>query len=54
MEKTYKIIRKYKDDSHPDNNKEIATDLTLAEAKAHCSDPDNEEPDVWFDAFYEE
>ena len=53
-EKTYRIVRKYKDDSHPDNNKEIETGLTREEARAHCKDPDSKEDDVWFDCFYEE
>ena len=53
-EKTYQIVRKYKDDTHPDNDKEIATGLTHDEAKAHCKDPDSHEAGVWFDCFYEE
>jgi hypothetical protein len=52
--KTYRIVRKYKDDSHPDNNKEIDTGLTLGEAQEHCKDPSSKETGVWFDAFYEE
>ena len=53
-EATYKIVRKYKDDNHPDHNKEIATGLTRAEAQTHCKDPDSKEDGVWFDVFYEE
>ncbi len=53
-EKTYKIVRKYKDSSHPDHDKEIDTGLTREEAKEHCKDPDTQEDGVWFDAFYEE
>ena len=53
-EKTYKILRKYKDSSHPDNNRVVKEGLSLAEAKEHCQDPDTEEKGVWFDAFYEE
>ena len=53
-EKTYKIVRKYKDSGHPDHDKEINSGLTLAEAKAHCNDPDTCEEGVWFDCFYEE
>jgi hypothetical protein len=54
MSETYKIIRKYKDDNHPDNDRVIKTDLTLKEARDHCNDPDSHEEGVWFDAFYEE
>jgi hypothetical protein len=53
-EKTYRIVRKYKDGSHPDNNKEIATGLTHEDVKEYCSDPDSKEDGVWFDCFYEE
>jgi hypothetical protein len=51
---TYTVVRKYKDGSHPDNNKVISEGLTLEEAKAHCSDPDTSMPGVWFDCFYRE
>lgn len=56
MEKptTYRIVRKYKDDSHPDNNKVIKEGITREEAKAHCSSPESEEKGVWFDCFYGE
>ena len=53
-EKTYKIVRKYKDMNHPDHDKEIKTGLTREEAKEHCKDPDTKEDGVWFDCFYEE
>jgi len=53
-EATYKIVRKYKDDNHPDHNKVIAEGLTRAEAQAHCKDPESKEDGVWFDCFYEE
>jgi hypothetical protein len=52
-ERTYKIVRKYKD-NHPDHDKEIATGLTLAEAREHCKDPESKEDGVWFDCFYQE
>lgn len=52
-EKTYRIVRKYQDSSHPDHDKEIDSGLTLEEAKAHCQDPDTE-GDGWMDVFYEE
>jgi hypothetical protein len=51
---TYKIVRKYKDENHPDHNKVIDTGLTRDEAQKHCSDPSTQEKGVWFDAFYEE
>jgi hypothetical protein len=57
---TYMIIRKYQ--NHPD--KVIDTDLTLAEAQAHCRDPEtssrkcthNDEAGMgnWFDSYDEE
>jgi hypothetical protein len=53
-EQKYKIVRKYKDDSHPDNNKVIDTGLTIEEAREHCKDPSTHEKGVWFDCFYEE
>lgn len=53
-EATYKIVRKYKDDNHPDNNKVIKTGLSRVEAQEHCGDPSTQEKGVWFDAFYEE
>jgi hypothetical protein len=52
--KTYRIVRKYKDNNHPDHNKEIDTGLTLEEAKEHCSSDETHEDGVWFDAFEEE
>lgn len=55
---TYKIVRKYADDEHPDNNKVICTGLTLAEAQNHCSTPATESDKgsevQWMDCFYEE
>ena len=51
---TYKIVRKYRDNAHPDHNKTIRTGLTLEEAQKHCNDPATHEPGVWFDCYYEE
>ena len=51
---TYKIVRKYRDSSHPDNYKVIDYGLSLEEAQAHCNDPSTREPGVWFDCYYEE
>lgn len=51
---TYKIVRKYRDNKHPDHNKVIKTGLTLEEAQAHCQDPSTQEPGVWFDCYYQE
>ena len=53
-EKTYRIVRKYRDTGHPDHDKEIDSGLTKEEAKAHCKDSDSKEDGVWFDCFYEE
>jgi len=53
-ESTYRIVRKYRDENHPDHNKEIDSGLTLTEARDHCKDPDTKEDGVWFDVFYEE
>ena len=53
-ERTYEIVRKYKNDNHPDHNKVIKTGLTRAEAQEHCKDTDSREDGVWFDVFYEE
>ncbi len=44
-----RIIRKYQDDSVPDRI--IAEDVTVAEAKAHCSLPDSR-GDGWMDVWY--
>ena len=53
MEK-YKIVRKYRDTNHPNNNRVIKWGLTLEEAQAHCNDPATHEAGVWFDCFYEQ
>lgn len=50
----YKIVRKYKDWNHRSHNKVIRTDLTLAEAMAHCKSPDSKKKDVWFDGYTEQ
>jgi hypothetical protein len=49
-EQLYKIVRFY----HPSQNREkevIETDLTLAEARAHCNDPSTHEEGVFFDGY---
>lgn len=51
---SYKIVRKYHDSNHSDNNKVIATGLTLEEAQEHCKDPSTHERGVWFDCYCEE
>ena len=53
-EVTYRIVRKYADETHPDNGMVIKEGLTREEAKTHCKDPDTHESGVWFDCFYEE
>jgi len=54
FKQSYKIVRKYKQEGHPDHNKVIKTGLTWEEAKEYCSDPSTCEKGVWFDCFYEE
>jgi hypothetical protein len=51
---TYKIVRFYADDSHPDDRKVIETGLTLEEAQNHCNDDSTHEAGVWFDGYDEE
>jgi hypothetical protein len=51
---TYKIIRFYKDDNHPDHGKIIKTGLTLKEAQEHCQREDTYEENVWFDGYAHE
>jgi len=53
-DETYKIVRYYKDSSHPKHRKIIKTGLTRKEAQDHCNDPDTEEKGVWFDGFEKE
>lgn len=52
--KTYKIVRSYADDDHPDHRKVIYTGLTLVEAHAHCRSEESRLSGVWFDGFEEE
>lgn len=47
----YYIIRMYKDENR--KNRIIKRNVTLAEAKAHCSREDTIEKGVWFDAWDE-
>jgi len=62
MSETYRIVRLYFDDNHPEHRTVIATGLTLDEAQAHCQDPATRGPDLpdtngcpeWFDAYYDE
>ncbi len=51
---TYKIIRFYRDENHPDNKKIIKRGLTEEEAMEHCQREDTHEKGVWFDGFTEE
>jgi hypothetical protein len=56
---TYKIIRFYQDEDHPDDKKVIRTGLTLAEAREHTNTPDThggtpDEGTGWFDGLEEE
>lgn len=47
----YNIIRFYKDNSHPYHRSVIDTELTLEQAKEHCSDPSTSVEGVYFDGF---
>ena len=49
--KTYKIVRKFKDQNKEDEL--VKTGLTWDEARDHCSDP-SASGDGWMDVFYEE
>lgn len=56
---TYRIRRFYFDETDPDHGKVIDTNLTLAEARAHCQREDTHEKDddgntVWFDGYEQE
>ena len=51
---TYKIVRMYRDDEHPDHLRVIETGLTLEEAQEHCRREDTREEGVWFDGYDEE
>ena len=50
----YKILRKYRDYTHPDHNKVIDTGLTLKQAQKHCTKKSTREPGVWFDCYVED
>jgi len=53
MDPTYKIVRFYFDESHPDHHKVIDSGLSLEDARAHCSD-DSTKGDGWFDGYESE
>ena len=48
---TYRIVRFYTDEAHPENRRVIDTGLTLKQAQAHCQSPDTHEFGVWFDGY---
>lgn len=52
-DKTYSIIRFYRDWDDPRNREVIETGLTLEEAQAHCKDPSTS-TNEWFDGYEEE
>ena len=52
--KTYKIIRFYFKENHPDNRKVIKRGLTLKQAQEHCKREDTRKSGVWFDGYEEE
>jgi hypothetical protein len=51
---TYRVVRFYADEDHPDHGKVIKTGLTRSEAQAHCQRDDTHVEGVWFDGFTEE
>ena len=58
-EQTYKIVRFYRDWTHPNHGQVIKTGLTLDEAQAHCNDPATQSYDqagevAWFDGYESE
>ena len=54
MKKIYVIIRKYKNNNHPNHNTIIKTSISLKQAQQYCSSPSSHEPGIWFDCYYEE
>lgn len=54
-EPTYKIIRFYEDENHPQHGKVVNTGFTLEQAKRHCQDSASKAADgSWFDGFTQE
>jgi hypothetical protein len=51
---TYKIVRFYQDDTHPDHGMIVKSGLSLEEAQEWCNDDDTHEEGVWFDGYTEE
>ena len=51
---TYKIIRFYREENHPNHRKVIKTGLTLEEAQKHCKDPKTRKEEVWLDGYEKE
>jgi len=51
---SYKIIRFYSKENHPNNGKIIKTGLTLKEAQEWCKREDTHKVGVWFDGYSKE
>jgi hypothetical protein len=52
--KTYKIIRFYRNSDHKNHMKIMKRGLSLAEAQQHCQDERTKKCGVWFDGYGEE
>lgn len=48
--RTYRVVRMYLDETHPDHLKVIAINLSLEEAQAHCQ-RDDTHGEGWFDGY---
>lgn len=51
--KTYRVVRFYADENHPDHRKVMQRGLDLEEAQAWCN-RDDTSGDGWFDGYEEE